>query len=146
MPDARGFDYKRYLASREWATLREAVRKRAGNACERCDILPMQVVHHLTYERIGHERLEDLQAICKPCHEYESGKCPYDPIDIRDWAFNSGFDQAEMENMWGKGWKDSHEAAWRNKYGFDWELWFIRFAVLNPTITNLDLETDWAEI
>ena len=26
-------------------------------------------VHHLTYERLGKERLDDLQALCRKCHE-----------------------------------------------------------------------------
>ena len=29
-------------------------------------------VHHLTYERIGKERLDDLQALCRKCHEQKS--------------------------------------------------------------------------
>ena len=29
-------------------------------------------VHHLTYKRIGKERLDDLQALCRKCHEQKS--------------------------------------------------------------------------
>ena len=72
------FDYKRYLASREWAVLRERVRERSGDECERCR-KPMQAVHHQTYERIGHENLDDLQAVCNPCHEFLSAKSDQDP-------------------------------------------------------------------
>lgn len=35
--------------------------------------------HHLTYERIYHENLDDLQAVCDPCHEFLSGKRGEDP-------------------------------------------------------------------
>jgi 5-methylcytosine-specific restriction endonuclease McrA len=28
-------------------------------------------VHHLTYERLGEERLTDLVALCRSCHERE---------------------------------------------------------------------------
>ena len=28
-------------------------------------------VHHLTYERIGKERLDDLQALCRKCHKQQ---------------------------------------------------------------------------
>jgi hypothetical protein len=73
------FDYKRYLASREWAIRREAVRARCGGWCERCDLLPMQATHHLTYEHIGDEPLEDLQGVCRPCHAFLSGKSDFDP-------------------------------------------------------------------
>jgi hypothetical protein len=72
-------EYKEYLASREWAVLREKVRERSNNKCERCREAPQEAVHHLTYERIGHELLEDLQAVCNSCHEFVSGKRDTDP-------------------------------------------------------------------
>lgn len=74
-------EYKEYLASREWAILREKVRKRSRNKCERCKVNKQDAVHHLTYERIGRELLEDLQAICKPCHEFLSAKSESDPLE-----------------------------------------------------------------
>lgn len=81
MPDSpSGFDYKRYLASREWALLREQVRDRSGNWCEHCFVAPQQAVHHLTYARIGHETLDDLMAVCNPCHEFLSGKRAFNPL------------------------------------------------------------------
>lgn len=69
-----GEKYQTYLASREWALKREAVRERSNNTCEVCHKAPMQACHHLTYARIYNERLEDLQAICDNCHKFESGK------------------------------------------------------------------------
>ncbi len=71
--------YGRYLASREWALLKEQVHKRADGKCERCRINPIDAVHHLTYVRKYQEDLADLQAICKPCHEFTHGKSDYDP-------------------------------------------------------------------
>ena len=77
------------MASREWALKRQAVRQRSGNRCERCKRRKMQSVHHLTYERLGNERLEDLLAVCNPCHEWLSGKSDFDPAkidaDINRW-------------------------------------------------------------
>lgn len=80
MKKRKDFDYHTYLASREWSLLREEVRKRSGNTCEHCFMAPQQAVHHLTYERIGHEELEDLLAVCNPCHEYLSGKSSVNPL------------------------------------------------------------------
>ena len=74
------FDYKRYLASREWAVRREAVRARCGGWCERCHLLPLAATHHLTYEHIGNEPLEDLLGVCVPCHEWLSAKSEFDPL------------------------------------------------------------------
>lgn len=73
------FNYQRYLASREWACLKKQVRGRSGGWCERCIEREAKQVHHLTYERIGRERLEDLQHLCKPCHEYLSAVIDDDP-------------------------------------------------------------------
>lgn len=59
--------YAQYLESPEWRTLRARVIER-DERCRRC-FLPGEVVHHLTYERIGAERLGDLFFLCTSCHE-----------------------------------------------------------------------------
>lgn len=76
--------YQAYLCSREWAEKREAVRKRAGDKCERCKVLPIDAVHHLTYARKYEESLDDLQAICQPCHDFTHGKSASDP-SVNPW-------------------------------------------------------------
>lgn len=76
-------DYKQYLASREWSLLREQVRERSGGACERCWHGDQQAVHHMTYENVGHESLDELLAVCRACHEWLSGKGEYDPARCR---------------------------------------------------------------
>lgn len=74
-------EYRRYLASREWALLKEAVRRRSDGRCERCRHGEYEETHHVTYERIGNERLEDLMAVCSLCHKFLSGKTDYDPAN-----------------------------------------------------------------
>lgn len=88
-------DYPRYLASREWALLKREVRRRSGGLCERCHFRPATETHHLTYARTGHEDLDDLQDVCRPCHAYESSLstfdplgCNCDPLTAREWANN----------------------------------------------------------
>lgn len=76
--------YQAYLCSREWAEKREAVRERCGGICERCENLSMDAVHHLTYARKYEESLEDLQSICRFCHEYTHGKLSVDPAHPRN--------------------------------------------------------------
>lgn len=128
-------DYKRYLASREWALRREAVKKRAGSVCERCDTLPLRDVHHLTYANIGNEPLDDLQGICGPCHEYESGvEGAVDPKDVCDWVFNADFWHGEQDDHWGEGWKQHSEDRWATKYDTGWEVAFIRFTLAWPAV------------
>jgi hypothetical protein len=65
-----GFDtYKQYLSSRHWLNLREHYFKARDTekACV-CGELFEVALHHLTYERIGHEELTDLRPLCKRCH------------------------------------------------------------------------------
>ena len=65
--------YERYLKSIEWWFRADAARQRAGNHCECCGSPPPHQgnldVHHLTYIRLGQEVPEDLQALCRSCHE-----------------------------------------------------------------------------
>lgn len=80
------FNYGRYLASREWAVLKAQVRRRSGGNCERCRLSPAKETHHLTYERLGRERLEDLQDVCRGCHAFVSGKTDFDPLNLPVFA------------------------------------------------------------
>jgi hypothetical protein len=70
--------YHRYLCSPEWGQLRNRVLRRAQGRCERCGA-PATAVHHLTYIRVYQERMDDLQAICEPCHEFSHGHRRDDP-------------------------------------------------------------------
>ena len=60
--------YKIYLESPKWREKRAAVIKRAGGLCEQCHNKPINEVHHLTYDRVQNELLEDLQGMCLECH------------------------------------------------------------------------------
>jgi hypothetical protein len=63
-----------YMASREWALKREAVRQRSRGRCEHCRVAAATQTHHQTYRRLYAERLEDLLHVCEPCHLFLSGK------------------------------------------------------------------------
>lgn len=80
------WEYEKYLESPHWQELRkwklEQQRKELGyNSCEKCGERPQVVtreaalhIHHLTYERLGEERIEDVTIICRPCHDKEHGR------------------------------------------------------------------------
>ena len=72
-------DYPRYLASREWRERRKEVIERNAGLCYRCLSAEIKDVHHVTYERIGHEGPDDLIGVCRPCHEYLSAERQDDP-------------------------------------------------------------------
>lgn len=66
--------YRLHMQSPEWAATRKRKLQQAGFKCQDCGTGERLEVHHLTYERFGHERLEDLQVLCHFCHMAEHGR------------------------------------------------------------------------
>jgi hypothetical protein len=67
-PPSRNAEYQTYLASARWkASCADALRA-ARWTCECGDSGADVEVHHLTYERLGHERPEDIVVLGPPCH------------------------------------------------------------------------------
>lgn len=66
--------YEDYLRTDEWKAMRRRIIVRAEFRCEWCGKHDQKWnVHHLTYERRGFERLEDLALLCEPCHKTHHG-------------------------------------------------------------------------
>jgi 5-methylcytosine-specific restriction endonuclease McrA len=66
--------YYAHLASPKWQALRDQVIKRDKGLCVDCKKPPRRPqVHHLTYERMGDEHLEDLVLLCNGCHMKRHG-------------------------------------------------------------------------
>lgn len=77
--------YEEYLQTLHWQGFRTRVldqqaEKNEYNFCERCGERTEKVtrmtalhVHHRTYERLGEERIEDVEIVCRKCHEKEHG-------------------------------------------------------------------------
>lgn len=61
-------DYAEYLKSTHWYILRQKILAARKN-CEGCQSSLHLNVHHITYKRLGEERLEDLMLACETCHE-----------------------------------------------------------------------------
>jgi hypothetical protein len=67
-------DYDTYILSGEWLSRRQQKFRELGReACENPSCLEgptsrMLRVHHLTYDRLGCERMSDLVALCDACH------------------------------------------------------------------------------
>ena len=66
--------YNNHLQSPTWFAIRSNVMARACGVCEECHTSLAVHAHHLTYERLGHEELSDLIAVCLECHEKIHGK------------------------------------------------------------------------
>lgn len=51
-----------------WKKLRQTILERDKYLCQRCKKTKARDVHHLTYDRLGHELQSDLMSVCRPCH------------------------------------------------------------------------------
>jgi uncharacterized protein with PIN domain len=69
-PREIAFDYEAYLQTDAWREKREYVLEWADHRCQVCNSPHDLVVHHRTYERIGHEDLADLTVLCSECHDF----------------------------------------------------------------------------
>ncbi len=129
------FDYQTYLASREWALLKEQVRERCDGWCEHCSAGPYQDTHHVTYERIGHEKIDDLMAVCRPCHEWLSAKRERNPLNdsyiITERLIRERDGQA-LHLIWQR----RNESSYENWYDGDqfYALCGPQFSVLNKCV------------
>jgi len=67
--------YAEYLASDHWRDIHK--RYRQSNRPQRCACGAVGTqLHHLTYVRLGAERLDDLILVCKRCHRQIHHKSP----------------------------------------------------------------------
>ena len=64
-----------YLNSYRWQIdVRPAMLEYAEYRCQSCGARNTVLdVHHITYDRLGFESAEDLEVLCRDCHEAEHG-------------------------------------------------------------------------
>lgn len=64
-------DYDTYINSPAWSAFRQRwfSDRSLPNACLACGITTGLELHHVTYERLGNERLTDLIPFCRRCHK-----------------------------------------------------------------------------
>ena len=63
-------NYDEYMKSTKWRNIANAMKKHANYICAHCKERSTTFdVHHITYERFGHERMSDLEVLCTPCHK-----------------------------------------------------------------------------
>jgi 5-methylcytosine-specific restriction endonuclease McrA len=65
----RSSTYEVFLATNYWRNLRERAFEELGRSCRRCGQTEFLHVHHKTYERLGRERISDLEVLCRRCHQ-----------------------------------------------------------------------------
>lgn len=77
----QSMDYADYLQTEHWAQVRKHKIAKTGRQCEKCGRTGNVDVHHLTYERLGEELMEDLQVLCPICHKQVHGL----ELTMDDW-------------------------------------------------------------
>lgn len=60
-------EYAEYLRSPHWRQFRKSAEKHLPKVCP-CGARRGLHLHHMTYERLGRERLEDVAWLCGDCH------------------------------------------------------------------------------
>ena len=74
---ARQCKYEGYMQSKKWAIKRRLKLLSTNYTCEICGYSGFDEklvdktldVHHITYERLGDENMDDLKVLCRNCHE-----------------------------------------------------------------------------
>ena len=95
-----------YYNSPEWAEKRNERIKLDGFKCAKCGFTRALEVHHINYERFGHEDVSrDLITLCKKCHN---------EIETQKKTINPWTNPSEHHSVYlaGKIWKND----WRNKF------------------------------
>lgn len=92
--DERRLRYELYLKSEKWKQIRIRKFKQVGRKCEVCGSKKNLQCHHLNYERLGKERLSDLQILCTDCHA----------IADEERRYSKGL-QTYCTKKWGPDWQ-----------------------------------------
>ena len=73
LPDGTLIDYQEYISTHpHWKKVREARFEFDNGCCAIChkDLHGCRYeTHHLSYQRLGHERIRDVITMCHPCHD-----------------------------------------------------------------------------
>ena len=60
---------QKYMKSPKWIKLRNEIVFRDNSTCQICGSSEIKLnVHHITYDNLEHEKLEDLTTLCEKCH------------------------------------------------------------------------------
>lgn len=74
--------YQKYLQTKEWKAFRLFALKNANNKCEFCDSTENLAIHHKHYETLGNEEFEDVEVLCRRCHQLRENRSGFVTVDI----------------------------------------------------------------
>ena len=61
-------EYQEYLKSDEWKERRKELKEICESQCMRCGAKG-KIAHHLTYEHVLCESIDELEFLCEDCHD-----------------------------------------------------------------------------
>jgi 5-methylcytosine-specific restriction endonuclease McrA len=102
-----------YYKSPEWETVRVFAIHRANHRCQRCGSAGVLQVHHVTYDNLYNEKPEDLEALCKRCHDSA------DRQRAEENRYDSAF-ETYMTKKYGEDWE------WSNGCDEEFHEWYER--------------------
>lgn len=70
-------DAKEYMQSNKWKATRQLILLRDDYSCLSCSSKDRLEIHHITYKRMGNEKLSDLATVCRNCHQEIHDKYGY---------------------------------------------------------------------
>ena len=64
------YSYEAYIKSKYWKIRRQLYLERYANTCQKCrkQFAKGMQLHHLSYDRLRNENIDDLVLLCKRCH------------------------------------------------------------------------------
>ncbi len=98
------YDYQKYLQSTHWRKVKRDYAKQFKRVCYLCASEDNLELHHVTYERIGNERLTDVVYLCEICHGFIHGDGE-EARTLRQWidpVSRPALGINEKNVMWGK--------------------------------------------
>lgn len=93
-------EYRKYIGSEKWQRRRKHFLL-ANPSCNRCGLSRADAVvaydqdlnvHHRNYVNVGNENDEDLEPLCRRCHELESNG----HTDLEVWKPTAGTDSSSL--------------------------------------------------
>ena len=71
-----------YMKTEQWKQFKLERLRIAQNKCESCGSTHNLHLHHITYERLTQELIEDVAVLCNECHNYIHSVLGYDRTTI----------------------------------------------------------------
>lgn len=101
-------EYLAYIRSPLWRKRRKALIQERNHTCGKCGLFRFGAgelqVHHLTYDRLGHEKDTDMLVVCRHCHgladEERKVKVAADSARRLDDARFEGWARAKYGDEW----------------------------------------------